>query len=139
MKNIRRTAQISEGIPTSSQSDIAFLLIIFFMVAAVFTTPEGLNIFLPKKDTQPRTVPAENLLIVNLSDEGIITLNNTAISLSELFPRVKEQKENNPQIVVLFKVDGGCPYGYVVSAVNELQKIPDLRISFKTIGAGNGN
>jgi biopolymer transport protein ExbD len=42
MKQIRRTSPRSE-IPTSSMADIAFLLIIFFMVTTVFSATKGLE------------------------------------------------------------------------------------------------
>jgi biopolymer transport protein ExbD len=37
-------------IPTSSMADIAFLLIIFFMVTTVFSATKGLEFKLPKED-----------------------------------------------------------------------------------------
>ena len=37
-------------IPTASMADIAFLLIIFFMVTAVFSATKGLDFALPKEE-----------------------------------------------------------------------------------------
>ena len=50
-------------IPTSSMADIAFLLIIFFMVTAVFSATKGLEFMLPKDDNE---APPE-------SEEAVLT------------------------------------------------------------------
>ncbi len=132
--HIRRTQKLSASMPISSQSDIAFLLIIFFMVTAVFTTQEGLSIFLPKKDAQKRTVSAHDLLILNLEADGTLILNDRTISTKEICPRITEIKDANPQTILLFKISNHCPYGTVVTVINEIQRVPDLRLSLKTVG-----
>ncbi len=51
MKNLRRRLAGPE-IPTSSMADIAFLLIIFFMVTAVFSATKGLELTLSEEDAE---------------------------------------------------------------------------------------
>ena len=52
----RRGMQSAE-IPTSSMADIAFLLIVFFLLTSVFATTKGLSFELPQgkagKDPEP--------------------------------------------------------------------------------------
>ena len=38
-------------IPTASMADIAFLLIVFFMITSVFSVTRGIEFQLPKNDT----------------------------------------------------------------------------------------
>ena len=45
-----RREKVPPEIPTSSMADIAFLLIIFFMVTAVFAATKGLEFKLPKEE-----------------------------------------------------------------------------------------
>ena len=44
----------SSDIPTASMADIAFLLIIFFMVTSVFSATKGLDFTLPKEEKDDR-------------------------------------------------------------------------------------
>lgn len=47
-------------------SDIAFLLLIFFMVASVFYVKEGIQSQLPKKDSAPQQVKEDNVYIISV-------------------------------------------------------------------------
>ena len=50
---IRKTPEEPE-IPTASMADIAFLLIIFFMLTTVFSVTKGLDFSMPKEEeTEP--------------------------------------------------------------------------------------
>ena len=46
-----------DEIPTSSMADIAFLLIVFFMVTTTFTATRGLDFALPEDDDDPSWSP----------------------------------------------------------------------------------
>ncbi|MGV3667404.1 MAG: ExbD/TolR family protein [Leptospira bouyouniensis] len=50
-----------EEISAASMSDIAFLLLVFFMVTAVFFVKEGLNISLPRKQSEPQPFLRKNV------------------------------------------------------------------------------
>ena len=45
--NLRNRLRPQAEVPTSSMADIAFLLIVFFMLTAVFATTEGLQFEYP--------------------------------------------------------------------------------------------
>lgn len=72
MLNLRKKRELEE-ISASSMSDIAFLLLIFFMVASVFYVKEGIMSQLPKKHSAPQQVKEENVYI--------FTVNGTTVSL----------------------------------------------------------
>ncbi len=61
----------AEEIPSSSMSDIAFLLLVFFMVASVFYVKEGILSSLPKKDSAPQKVVKENVYLVQVTGPQI--------------------------------------------------------------------
>ena len=50
-------------IPMASMSDIAFLLIIFFIISMSFLYRQGIQLSLPKKDTTPVIIQLKNILI----------------------------------------------------------------------------
>lgn len=60
MIQLRRRREI-EDIPASSMSDIAFLLLVFFMVASVFFVKAGILTTLPRKDSSPLIVKKKNV------------------------------------------------------------------------------
>lgn len=50
MAKIKKAARPETLIPTASMSDIAFLLLLFFMVSTVFVREKGLKVRLPKAE-----------------------------------------------------------------------------------------
>ncbi len=66
----------SLGDLSGSMTDICFLLIIFFLVAAVFINDEGLVLFLPNEDFEPQKKLEDKVLQIRqirlLSEESII-------------------------------------------------------------------
>lgn len=72
--SIRRRSRIDE-ISAASMSDLAFLLLIFFMVASVFYVKEGLISTLPKKKAEPQLVLRKNIYRFEINRETIIVSN----------------------------------------------------------------
>ena len=77
MKFDRKTSMSAE-IPTSSMADIAFLLIIFFMVTTVFSATKGLELALPKeeKNAPPETQEA---VFIKVAPDSSVTVKNISI------------------------------------------------------------
>lgn len=76
MVSLRKKRELDE-IAASSMSDIAFLLLIFFMVASVFYVKEGIISNLPKKDSPKKQVLRENIFVVRISGEKVRFSNPT--------------------------------------------------------------
>lgn len=70
MVNLKKKLTLEE-IPSSSMSDIAFLLLVFFMVASVFYVKEGIASSMPKKDSKPQVVLRENVYRVTVQGESV--------------------------------------------------------------------
>ena len=58
-----------DALPTSSMADIAFLLLIFFLVTTVFPKDFGLALELPQEEAD---VSARNMLIFEVGVDGIV-------------------------------------------------------------------
>lgn len=70
MVRLRKRIQ-PEEISAASMSDIAFLLLVFFMVASVFYVREGLITSLPQKDSAPQVVLRQNVYSLHVSGEQV--------------------------------------------------------------------
>ncbi|MFN3604652.1 MAG: ExbD/TolR family protein [Leptonema sp. (in: bacteria)] len=68
--SIRKKTKLEE-ISAASMSDLAFLLLIFFMVASVFYVKEGLTSTLPKKNAQPKLVLRKNVYKLEIDNQNI--------------------------------------------------------------------
>ncbi len=86
----RKTPEVNAG----SMADIAFLLLIFFLVATTMNTDMGINRVLPpwvdepEKDAPP--IKERNLMAVKVNQYGHILLQGDLVELSQVKERVKE-------------------------------------------------
>ncbi|MXZ36946.1 MAG: biopolymer transporter ExbD, partial [Holophagales bacterium] len=75
-----------DEIPTSSMADIAFLLIVFFMVTTTFTATRGLDFALPEDDDDPPVVEKEESVLIEVKPNGELIVDQEPIQLHEIIP-----------------------------------------------------
>lgn len=102
---MRRSDQLPE-VNAGSMADIAFLLLIFFLVTATISSDEGINRLLPK-DCPPGmdcNLPKNerNILRIMVNNNDDIMVENEVISLENLKDITKNFLDNNG--------DGTCNY-----------------------------
>ncbi|MDQ3605486.1 MAG: biopolymer transporter ExbD, partial [Gemmatimonadota bacterium] len=75
MALIRRQSKVNDKIPTSSMADIAFLLLVFFLVTTVFDEEKGLQVVLPEKGEESEVeVSPKNLLFFLVQPDGSVVI-----------------------------------------------------------------
>lgn len=121
IKTQRRQAEI----PMASMSDIAFLLIIFFITSISFMYRQGLKLSLPKKDSAPLVLSVSDIIILTLDRNGVLSRDDRVINLKELI--IKNESAS------IIRVDSKCPYKYLVSTVEYLRKNDITKISIKNL------
>lgn len=119
---LKRPSQDAE-IPTSSMADIAFLLIIYFMVTATFAATRGLDFALPKDDDSPPIVEKEDSVLIEVEPDGRYLVDQKEMQLSELFDYLKPKLEANPKKPVILRPQPNSEYGYMVQAFDTLRHI----------------
>ena len=71
-------------IPTSSMADIAFLLLIFFLVTTTIDTDKGLGIVLPPPGDIEIEIRKENILNCLINSQGKVLLDEEPISVAQI-------------------------------------------------------
>ena len=105
-------------IPTSSMADIAFLLIIFFMVTAVFSATKGLEFKLPKDDKAPPE--QEEAVFVKVGVDGSVLVDCRPMELDEILPYLEPKLLRNPEKPVILYTDANAPYQAMISVYDVL-------------------
>ncbi len=128
MKNLRSRLTGSE-IPTSSMADIAFLLIIFFMVTAVFSATKGLQLSLSEEsDEGGKPDPG---VLIQIREDGL-SVDCRPMSLDGLLPYLEPRLARNPNKPVILVPDRDVPYRRVVDVYDTLLQADIANISFPT-------
>jgi len=118
--------KISEEIPTSSMADIAFLLIIYFMVTTTFAATRGLDFSLPKDDQDtPPMVDKEESVLIEIQPGGVLMVDGKPMPLDAVLDYLKPKLERNPRKPVIIRPNPDAEYGYMVDVFDELRQAKD--------------
>lgn len=92
-----RHSKLIPEVNAGSMADIAFLLLIFFLVTATIPKDTGINRTLPKDNDTIRTapIPERNILRIVVNDNNNIMLEDELINLQDLKEVVKNFIDNN--------------------------------------------
>jgi len=122
-------------ITMASTSDVAFLLLIFFIVTTIFAAEQGLTLVLPgkqKDQTDSVKVKESNIATIYVDENDFITLNRKPIEINHIKKAIEDRIMSNPKLVVVLKVHPEADYGMMVACLDELRLANANKVSLKT-------
>jgi len=124
----KKKSRNNSDIPMASLADIAFLLLIFFLVTTTIDVDRGIGLSLPAKgeETEVRTKNITNLLI---NAQGEVLLDNELVAINEIARRIEQKIQENPNLIVSVKTDRETKYDVFVQVLDELKVANATRIS----------
>ncbi|MBN2511033.1 MAG: biopolymer transporter ExbD [Spirochaetales bacterium] len=135
--NIRKTRKKRIDIADSGAlSDLAFLLIVFFIVIAVFNINKGFILELPKKDSQ-KIVNIDDIMKVWIAADGSISANGESLDMEELERRTKDMIALRPNATFLLHIHPDAEYQDVVDIIDmvRLTEVENFSFAMKDGGA----
>lgn len=129
---LRKRLKLNMEIPTSSQSDIAFLLIIFFIVTAIFFERTGIIFKLPKKSSKTITLQSKEFIKVKMFNDRIF-INKRKLSYSKFYNTLEQIKEKTDKNIVILYFHKNLEYKRFIQVFQDIKKIGNLKISIKTM------
>ena len=105
--------------------DVAFLLLIFFMVTTVFRRPQALEITLPPEESAQIEVPEANVLQIRVTEGGKVYWSigldePQPITLPGLHDVVQARRDANAALCGLIKIDRKAQYHWMVDILDEV-------------------
>ena len=120
-----------EEVSAASMSDIAFLLLIFFLVTTIFALEEGIPMVLPGKSNSTVKVKQKNITKIQTHPNGAITIDDDQVSMSQVRPVVERKIADNPKLIIVIETHPDSEYGIMVDILDELRLANARRISLK--------
>jgi len=127
--NINRSTNSGPFIPTSSMGDIAFLLLIFFMVTTIFRSENGLPVELPRAEAGEE-VNRELVSNIYINRTGQISIDDRLVQMKHIPDIMGKKISDNPQLIVAFKTDSYADYGVVSDVMEALKEVNAVRVFF---------
>jgi biopolymer transport protein TolR len=113
-----RTKPMSE-INVTPFVDVMLVLLIIFMVAAPMLTV-GVPVDLPRTAAGALAAEQEEPLTVTLTVEGVVMIQTTEVTPSELIPRLRAVAAERQGDKVFLRADGAIPYARVAEVMGAL-------------------
>ncbi len=118
-----------------STADVAFLLLIFFIVTTIFAAEQGLTLVLPgkqKEKTDTVKVKESNIATIFVQSDNFITLDKKAIEVNHIKQAIEDRLLANEKLVVVLKIHPDADYGRMVACLDELRLAKANKVSLKT-------
>lgn len=131
MKNRSRFRRSVE-IPTSSMADIAFLLIVFFMLTAVFTSTQGLRFRLPEDDPNQLDVQPEEAIHIKIVGEGEFLVDRQNMTIEQMGGYIQNKVQANPEKPVIIQTLPDVPYFVMIDVFDLLKQVEVENVSVPT-------
>jgi biopolymer transport protein ExbD len=130
----KRKSKVASEIPDSSLADIAFLLLIFFMVTTTFRRERQREIEQPEATaTQQVDEKRKNILHLWVERDGSVFINDARVTMDQISNLTTQEFEaTERRLVVAIRSDREVPYSVINQITEELREGGALRVNFAT-------
>jgi biopolymer transport protein ExbD len=136
MKKLGAKSRPSLEFSSGAMSDIAFLLLIFFLVTTIFALERGIPMALPGQQSQNIKVKRKNILTVKAYANGTVTVDDDPVGLQGVRPIVERKLAQNDKLIVVIETHPDAEYGLMVDILDELRLAQARTISLRTMKTG---
>jgi len=112
----RRRQQAEADVDMTPMLDIVFILLIFFIVTAVFVQEKSINMLppppSPEQDEPDKQAP---VILIQINDRNVVFVNQTITDLRRVGPAIERFRADNGESAVLIVPHDEASHGVVVS------------------------
>jgi biopolymer transport protein ExbD len=140
MALIKKQSKVSDKIPTSSMADIAFLLLIFFLVTTVFDEEIGLQVVLPERGPESeQEVSPKNLLFFLVQPDGSVIVRRgespgeQRITARQVEGVMRQSLISNPNVIGVVQTSPQARYEHMIRVLDGIQSAGATRFSLQLL------
>jgi biopolymer transport protein ExbD len=141
MPLIKKQSKVSDKIPTSSMADIAFLLLIFFLVTTVFDEERGLQVVLPERGPEEEIeVSPRNLIFFEVQPNGTVVVRRgesqqtQTITHRQVEGIMRQALAANPRMIAAIMTHPQARYEDMTNVLDGIQSSGATRFSLQRLG-----
>jgi len=116
------------NIPTSSMADIAFLLLIFFLVTTTIDMDKGLGMVLPAEGEEIE-ISKKNILNCLINSTGNVLLGGEGLEIRDLSKVIRQKLVENDKLIISVKAHKSTSYKDYIAVIDQLKRANATRIS----------
>lgn len=115
-------------IPTASLPDIAFLMLVFFLVTTTIDVDKGIGLVLPPKG-ETKEVSKKNITNLLVNAEGRVMIGEQVVDIPMIKTVIQRKLAENPNVIFSVKTDASTKYRYYIQVLDQLKQAKATRIS----------
>jgi biopolymer transport protein ExbD len=121
---------------TASMADIAFLLMIFFLMTTTIDMDKGINLTLPEKGGEQVRIKKENIANLLVNEAGQVLLDDEPLDVSQINEIIKQKIEETgydtdgkPILIVSIKTTRETDYDTYIQVLDQVKVAGATKIS----------
>ena len=122
----RRTG--TQEINSSSMSDIAFLLLVFFLVTTTISLDKGISLILPA-DGNEMEVNKKNIVNILINDRGKVLMDDEPTKIDKIKTVAQKKISSNPKIIFSVLTGKNTKYSDYILVLDQLKQANATKIS----------
>ena len=95
---IKKQRRPMQEINSSSMADIAFLLLVFFLVTTTISMDKGISLVLPSEGNELE-VNRKNIVNILMNESGKVLMDDKSIKVKDIRGKVERKLAGNPNLI----------------------------------------
>ena len=117
-----------QEINSSSMADIAFLLLVFFLVTTTISMDKGISLVLPSEGNEVE-VNKKNIVNILMNESGKILMDDKPTKLNLIRGIVEKKIANNPNLIFSVQTHARTKYQDYLNVLDQLKEAKASKIS----------
>ena len=125
---INKSRRPPQEINSSSMADIAFLLLIFFLVTTTISMDKGISLVLPSEGNELE-VNRKNIVNILMNESGKILLDDKPTKINAVRGIVERKIASNPNLIFSVQTHPRTKYQDYLNILDQLKEAKATKIS----------
>lgn len=119
----RKKKRPGAEISSSGLADIAFLMLLFFLVTTTIDVDTGIDLVLPPwvENAEQVAVKSDNIANLLVNEVGDVLLNEKIIGVPQLQNEMVARIKENPKLIISYKTVRDTPYKIYIDVMDQLK------------------
>tara|TARA_B100000029_G_scaffold6317_1_gene6839 strand:- start:2557 stop:2958 length:402 start_codon:yes stop_codon:yes gene_type:complete len=125
---IKKERRPVQEINSSSMADIAFLLLVFFLVTTTISMDKGISLVLPSEGNELE-VNKKNIVNILVNETGKVLLDDKPVKIKDIKSIVERKTSNNPNMIFSVQTHPRTKYQIYLQVLDQLKEAKATKIS----------
>ena len=117
-----------QEINSSSMADIAFLLLVFFLVTTTISMDKGISLVLPSEGNELE-VNRKNIVNILMNESGKVLLDDKPTKVNDIRGKVERKLSSNPNLIFSVQTHPRTKYQDYLKVLDQLKEARATKIS----------